>query len=306
MGKRRILVTGSNGLLGQKIVYALKSREDTELIATSVGENRLISKAGYVYRNLDVTRAGEVMEVLSEYKPDSVIHTAAMTNVDACETEKESCLKLNVEAVRHLSEACAAHDIHLVHLSTDFVFDGKSGPYREEDIPNPLSFYGRSKLEAEKILQSSSIRWAILRTIIIYGIADNMSRSNVVLWAKGALEKGQQINVVDDQFRSPTLAEDLAEACISASLKQAQGVFHVSGREIMSIFDLVQKVAGFFGLDKSLIRPVKSADLKQPAMRPPYTGFIIDKAESELDFHPHSFSEGLGILGRQLKAIQKV
>ncbi len=152
-------------------------------------------------------------------------------------------------------------------------------------------------------MQKSNISWAILRTIIVYGIVDNMSRSNVVLWAKGALEKGQPINVVDDQFRSPTLAEDLADACISASDKRAKGIFHVSGKDIMSILELVYRVADFWKLDKSIVKPIKSDTLNQAAKRPPRTGFILDKAYRELDYKPHSFEDGLKILDEQLKKI---
>ena len=288
--------------MGQKIVYKLRNRKDTEVIATSYGQNRIIEKDGYTYESLDITDTGEADRVISRHRPDVIMNTAAMTNVDACENEKEKCLKLNVEAVANLVKICEKLSARLIHLSTDFIFDGEKGPYREEDEANPLSFYGSSKYEAEKILQQSKIDWTILRTIIIYGIVDNMSRSNVVLWAKDALEKGQSINVVDDQFRSPTLAEDLADACISAAMKGATGIYHVSGREIMSILELVHKIADFYGLDKSLISPVKSSSLNQPAKRPPYTGFIIDKAIKDLDFKPHTLEEGLTILTQQLNA----
>jgi dTDP-4-dehydrorhamnose reductase len=296
----KILVTGSNGLLGQKIIYSLRHRSDIRVIATSAGENRLVEKEGYEYESLDISDAAAVIRIVDKHRPSAIINTAAMTNVDACEAEKEKCRRINVDGVAALTEACRKHSVHLVHLSTDFVFDGEKGPYREEDVPNPLSYYGQSKYDAEQLIRESGIQWAILRTIIIYGIADSMSRSNVVLWAKGALEKGQSISVVDDQFRSPTLAEDLADACISAALKGATGMYHVSGREIMSILELVHRVADFYRLDKSLIRPVKSDTLNQPARRPPYTGFIIEKAERELDYKPHTFEEGLRILTRQL------
>ena len=215
----KILITGSNGLLGQKLVYALQNRNDVSLIATSSGENRITEKEGYVYETLDITDEAQVKQVIAKYRPDCIINTAAMTNVDACEAEKDKCVQMNINAVRYLVAACEQQGCHLIHLSTDFIFDGAHGPYKEEDLPNPLSYYGWSKLESEKIVQQSHIKWAIIRTIIIYGIVDNMSRSNVVLWAKDALGKGNPINVVDDQFRSPTLAEDLAQACANAALK---------------------------------------------------------------------------------------
>ena len=300
--KKTILVPGSNGLLGQKIVYKLIQRSDVNLVAASKGENRLLEKNGYTYVNLDISDFEQVKNAVDKFQPDVIINTAAMTNVDECETKREQCWAANVIAVENFIAAINGKDIHFIHLSTDFVFDGEAGPYKEEDQPNPLSYYALSKYESEKVLQKSNISWAILRTIIVYGIVDNMSRSNVVLWAKSALEKGQTINVVDDQFRSPTLAEDLADACISAADKRAKGIFHVSGKDIMSILELVYRVADFWKLGKSIVNPVKSDTLNQAAKRPPRTGFVLDKAYRELDYKPHSFEEGLQILDEQLKS----
>ncbi len=298
-----ILVTGSNGLLGQKIVYKLLQRSDVNLVAASKGENRLREKNGYTYINLDISKLEDVRLAVEKFQPHVIINTAAMTNVDECETKREECWAANVTAVENFVDAIGNSAIHFIHLSTDFVFDGEAGPYKEEDKPKPLSYYALSKYESEKVLQKSNISWAILRTIIVYGIVDNMSRSNVVLWAKGALEKGQPINVVDDQFRSPTLAEDLADACISAGDKRAKGIYHVSGKDIMSILELVYRVADFWKLDKSIVKPIKSDTLNQAAKRPPRTGFILDKAYRELDYKPHSFEQGLKILDEQLKKV---
>ncbi|HEY1024215.1 MAG TPA: SDR family oxidoreductase [Sphingobacteriaceae bacterium] len=298
---KTILVTGSNGLLGQKITERVLKEKDVNLVATSRGENRYPFKGAYVYEPLDISDADAVHEVLQKYSPDSVIHTAAMTNVDTCEQNQGLCRALNVDAVNHLVKACENLGIHLVHLSTDFIFDGEKGPYTEEDQPNPVSYYGQTKLEAEELILGSSCRAAILRTIIVYGIVNDMSRSNIVLWAKSALEKGEPINVVNDQWRMPTLAEDLAECCVLAAKKQAEGVFNASGRDLMSIVELVREVADFWGLDKSLIRPISSDSLNQAARRPKRTGFILDKASRELGYKPHSFREGLLIVDTQLK-----
>jgi dTDP-4-dehydrorhamnose reductase len=302
---KTILVTGSNGLLGQKLIYALlernKKNASWNIIATSKGENRLLEKNGYTYQPLDITSEKEVKSAFAKYNPDVVVNTAAMTNVDACESDREGANTMNATSVQYLVDA-AKNDCHFIHLSTDFIFDGKNGPYREEDAPNPLSWYAATKLQGEKIVEASKLDWAILRTIIVYGIVDNMSRSNIVLWAKDALSKGQKINIVDDQFRSPTLAEDLAEACILAAEKRAKGIFHVSGKDVMSVLELVYRVADFWKLDKALVTPVKSETIKQPAKRPPRTGFIIDKAVRELGYQPHSFEEGLAVLDAQLKS----
>lgn len=298
----KILVTGSNGLLGQKIVYQLLKTPGVEVIATSKGANRISLKNGYHYFSLDITDNVAVKRVIDEVRPDCIINTAAMTNVDACENDKAGCTALNIDAVKYLIEAARPYNAHFIHLSTDFIFDGKKGPYREEDAPNPLSFYASSKVESENLVMDSGLDWAIIRTIIIYGVVDDVQRSNLVLWTKSSLEQNKSINVITDQYRSPTLAEDLAEACISAAMKRAQGVYHVSGPEedLDSIINIVRKIAAFYKLDQSLINPVTSAELNQPAMRPPKTGFILDKAKRELGYKPHSLIEGLKIVTLQL------
>jgi dTDP-4-dehydrorhamnose reductase len=206
-----------------------------------------------------------------------------------------------VDAVKYLLEACAGTSIHFIDISTDFVFDGENGPYRETDTIGPLSVYARSKAEAERLVQQSGLPWAILRTMIIYGVTDDAQRSNVVLWTKSSLEQGKDINVINDQFRGPTLAEDLADACIQAALRKAQGIYHVSGREVLSILDIANTVADYFGLDKKHIHPITTASLKQPATRPLKTGFIIEKAERELEYKPHSLTEGIAVVAKQLK-----
>jgi dTDP-4-dehydrorhamnose reductase len=297
----KILVTGSNGLLGQKLIQLLSKKDNVELLATSKGKNRFKNKEGYQYQSLDITNRTEVLDVVDSFKPDAIINTAAMTNVDACESDKTLCWDLNVNAVKYFIEASEKINSHFIHLSTDFVFDGEDGPYKEEDKPNPLSYYGESKYEAEKLLVASNIKWSIARTIIVYGIVDDMSRSNIVLWAKEALEKGNPLTIVDDQFRSPTLAEDLAMGCYLIAEKEAEGIFHLSGKDVMSIIDLVYKVADFYGLDKSIITPIKTASLNQAAKRPPKTGFVLDKAIIDLGYNPVSFEEGLAELTKQLE-----
>jgi dTDP-4-dehydrorhamnose reductase len=291
-----ILVTGGNGLLGQRIIYALRKKEGIKCISTSRGENRMKEQSGYTYESMDITDKLSVEKIFEKYSPQHVIHTAAMTNVDACEMNKEEAVKQNVSAVENLILQCRKYNTHLVHLSTDFVFNGENGPYVETDAVDPLSHYALTKVESEKRVIESDLRWAIIRTIIIYGTVDDNSRSNVVLWVINALKNKKAITVINDQYRSPTFADDLADACIAACLKNAIGIFHVSGRELMNILDIAKIVADYFKLDAAYIKPVSSLQLNQPALRPPVTGFIIDKAVNELDFHPHTFLEGLSII----------
>ncbi|MBK9317894.1 MAG: SDR family oxidoreductase [Bacteroidetes bacterium] len=302
----KILVTGSNGLLGQKLVYALMHRKDITLIACARGENRIHLKEGYIYESVDLNNPQRVEEIIHSHQPHCIIHTAAMTNVDACELDPPGCRMNNVDTVNYLLLAAKKHNSHFIYISTDFVFDGASGPYRETDPIGPLSVYAQSKADAEQLVMDSGLPWTILRTMIIYGVTDDTQRSNVVLWTKKSLEAGTDINVINDQYRGPTLAEDLAEACITAAMTTTEGLFHVSGKEVLSILDIAYKIADHFGLDKKYIHPITTDSLKQPALRPLKTGFIIDKATKELNFHPHTLEEGLKIVEEQLSKKQVI
>ncbi len=295
----KILVTGCNGLLGQKLVELISTMSDHYLIATA--KSKLIPTLGRgEFQTLDISNHNDVVEITSKTKPDVIINTAAMTQVDQCETEREKCWQANVASVEYLVEACKNNNVHLVHISTDFIFDGSHGPLNENEKPNPISYYGESKLAGEVAIQKSSINWTILRTVLVYGVTQDMSRSNIVLWVKKSLEEGKTINVVNDQWRTPTLAEDLALGCFLAATKKMKGIFNVSGEQMMTPYDMAIATADFFKLDKSLIQQTDSTKFTQPAKRPPKTGFIIDKAKRELGYQPHSFIEGLRILSAQL------
>ncbi|MEO1450987.1 MAG: SDR family oxidoreductase [Bacteroidota bacterium] len=301
--QRTIILTGSNGLLGQKIVPLLAGRPPHRLIATGRGPNRLPFREGYTYVDLDLLDENGWEDLFAKEQPTDVIHTAAATQVDWCEGAHEKCDAVNIEAVARLVERCKRYGTHLVHISTDFVFDGADGPYQETDTPNPVNYYGQSKLRAEQIIQESGISAAILRTMLLYGITPAMSRSNIVLWVKSSLEKEQAIRVVGDQVRCPTLVEDLAIASVQAMMQRAKGVYHISGAEMMSIIELARKVADFWKLDASLIAEIDSASLNQAAKRPPKTGFILLKAQTELNYKPHSLEEGLQMVSRQMREL---
>lgn len=295
----RVLITGANGLLGQKLIALLQQQPGVHLIATA--QRPLVSALlNGEFHVLDISDQQQVNLVISKTQPDVIINTAAMTNVDRCETEREACWQANVTSVEYLVEACKKNSAHLIHVSTDFIFDGKEGPLDESAIPAPVNFYGESKLAAEKLILESSISWCIVRTVLVYGVSIDMSRSNIVLWVKKSLEEGKTINVVNDQWRTPTLAEDLARGCWLAAQKKATGIYHVSGKDFLSPFDIAVKTARHFNLDEALIKPTDSTHFKQPAKRPLKTGFIIAKAQKELGYSPHNFEEGLKLLSAQL------
>jgi len=300
---KKILLTGANGLLGQKLVHLIGGNSGYQLIGTGKGENRLSAQySNYQYDTMDITNGEEVLEVFAKHKPDFVIHAAAQTNVDHCEINKIECWSSNVLATQNIVNACLAQKSFLLHISTDFIFDGTAGPYKEDAVPYPLSFYGYSKLVAEEIVQKAeNLTWAIARTVLVYGIAEDMSRSNIILWVKKSLEDGKRINVVDDQFRTPTLAEDLAKGCFLIVDQKATGIFNISGSDFLTPLEMAYKTADYFKLDKNLITKADSTTFVQPAKRPPRTGFDITKAKNILGYQPVTFDEGIAFLAKQLK-----
>jgi len=296
----KILITGSNGLLGQKLVALLYLLPEVTLIATARGANRDEIYEDYIYESMDITSEENVLSVFRKHKPDAVIHTAAMTHVDQCELNKEACVDQNITAVNHIVKAAKEVGAFLLHVSTDFIFDGTHGPLTEEETPNPVNYYGWTKWEAEKSVEKSGLKWAIARTVLVYGVVQDMSRSNIVLWVKNNLEAKKEINVVNDQWRTPTLAEDLAKGCWLIVQNQAEGIFNISGEEMLSPYELAHQVADVWKLDKGLIKQADSSTFTQPAMRPPKTGFIIDKAKNQLGYNPHTLVEGLELVKEQL------
>jgi dTDP-4-dehydrorhamnose reductase len=296
----KILLTGSNGLLGQKLVALLREQSGVQLVATSRGANKLAGLFPDVrFVALDVSDAAQVRQVLTQEQPTHLIHAAAMTNVDECEQNRAACWQHNVVAVENLVAACATADIHLTHLSTDFVFSGEQGPLAEDATPGPVNFYGQSKLAAEQAVQASIGRWAIARTVLVYGVAHEYGRTNIVLWVRDALRAGSPIKVVADQWRTPTLAEDLAQGCWLIVQQSAHGLFHFSGDELLTPYALALRVAAHFGLDASLIEQVDASIFSQPARRPARTGFLIEKARRELGFKPHSLADGIALVAAQ-------
>ena len=294
----RVLITGANGLLGQKLVSLLSGMDEIIMIATGRGPNR--NPAGsYSYLSADLTNEHAVQKLITNSQPDVIIHCGAMTQVDECELHPDQCWQANVTATGYLVAAAETVNAYFLYVSTDFVFDGENGPYAENALPNPISHYGHSKLEAESLVSKSGLKASIVRTVLVYGVAHDPSRSNIVLWVKKNLEQNKPIKVVNDQWRTPTLAEDLAIGCWLVAKSQHQGIFHLSGEEMVTPYALAIQVADFFQLDQSLITAVDASTFTQPGKRPPRTGFIIEKAKG-IGFQPKSIAEGLAIVESQL------
>jgi dTDP-4-dehydrorhamnose reductase len=289
----KVVITGSNGLLGQSLLKLLLQEKDTyKVFGFSRGENRS-GRDDFSYVSIDITNEENLKETLLRIQPNFIINTAAMTQVDDCEGDKEACDLLNVTVVKWLAEISEEINAHLIHLSTDFIFDGIKGNYKETDTPNPLSYYGLSKLKSEEVLINSKTNYTILRTILVFGKVYDMSRSNIVLWVKSMLEKGKEITIVDDQFRAPTYVEDLALACKISMDKKAKGIYNISSNELLSVYEIAQQIAEAFYLDKTLIKPISTSTLNQTAPRPAKTGFDLSKTNKVLEFYPKSFKEDL-------------
>ena len=295
----KVVVVGSNGLLGQTLLKQLLNT-NYSVVAFSKGRNRFPIDKGYDYFNIDVTNFDSLKQTIKTVKPNFVINAAAITNVDFCEDNKDLCDAVNVDAVKELIKVCSELTIHLIHISTDFIFDGKKGTYKEIDTPNPINYYGKSKLLAEKHLTKSTIDYTILRTILVYGKVTEMNKSNIVLWIKRALENKEKVTIVDDQFRMPTYVEDLAKACLLTIEKQLKGIYNISSNKLMSIYEMALEIAEVFNFDKSLIIPISTEALNQRATRPPKTGFNLEKSIKELNFQPKTFKEDLQRFKKQL------
>jgi dTDP-4-dehydrorhamnose reductase len=265
------------------------------VIATGKGECRLpFNNPKFRWASLDFTDAHAVQALISTSKPKVVVHSGAMTQVDPCELDPKACRQANVEGTRYVMEAAKALHAHFIFLSTDFVFDGSSGPYVEEDAPAPLSEYGMSKWVAERnILDSPGLHWAIIRTVLVYGTPLVGTRSNIISWVRSNLEAGKSIQVVSDQWRTPTYVGDLADSIIQVIRAKAQGIYHVSGKDFMSPYEMALRTARLLNLNEDLISKVDASTFTQPGKRPARTGFIIDKARRELGYEPINFEEGI-------------
>jgi dTDP-4-dehydrorhamnose reductase len=290
----KILVTGANGLLGQKVVEIFKRESEYELLSCDLVGNE---KDGLT---LDITDHQKVMDVVGTYKPSVIINAAAFTNVDLAETEKETAYKINATAVGYLAEAANVFDAKLIHISTDYVFDGKNGNYSEESLPNPISYYGKSKLAGENLVKSKLQDHAIIRTQVLYGFGRNIKK-NFVMWVVERLGKRESIRIVDDQIGNPTLVDELAFAVLKVCQKNAVGLYHVSGFETISRYEFASRIAGVFGLDFSFVKPIKSTELAQAARRPQNSSFICLKAQTELGIKMPTVAESLSQMKQQMK-----
>jgi len=295
---KKILITGANGLLGQKVTEMFANETEHELILTDLAEKGDDTHE-FEYFQMDITKKDLVKDTVKKYLPDIIINTAAYTNVDGCETERELSWKVNVDAVKNFIIASRANNSKIIHISTDYVFDGKAGNYDERSTPNPLSYYGKGKLASENALVASGIPYTIVRTMIIYGTGKNL-RLNFALWLIDKLGKNEPVNIVDDQFGMPTISDDIAWGLVKIVDNNKKGLYHISGSEYLSRYAFALKLADIFEFDRKLILPIKTGELQQAAARPMNSSFILLKAETELGIKLLNVTDGLYLLKSQL------
>lgn len=286
----KIVVFGSNGLLGQSLVQ--KFHRNYNLVGASMEVTNFCEGKNIIYQSLDMINRNEMADFLKLHAPDIIINAAAYTDVDGCEKDPQLCWNTNVHAVQNIIDFTPNKNTVIVQLSTDYVFDGKDGWYRETDKPNPKGNYARSKYAAENIVSASAFEHIIARTQLLYGTGKKIKPS-FPIWVMSRLKEKSKIKVVSDQVGNPTITEDLSEAIFRLLEYKEYGLFHISGKEVLTRYEWALKIADLFELDASLIEKVTTKELKQIAPRPLNSSFIIDKLVNKIDWEPGDVLSGL-------------
>ncbi len=294
---KRILIIGSNGMLGQRLTEFYKKSGDVEIMTCSAEDESFIENVEY--KKVDIREKSDVKNIVMKFFPDVIINTAAYTNVDGAESERELAWQINVVGVKNIARIAQAIDAHVIHISSDYIFDGKNGPYYETDNANPISYYGRTKLASENELVVSGVRNSIIRTNVLYGPA-KFGRPDFVKWVVNSLREKKNIRIVTDQFGNPTFIDDLVFGIDAVIERDAEGIYNIGGKDFVTRFEFTNIIADYFNLDKSLITPILTKELHQPAPRPLKSGLLIEKAIAELGYNPHSIIETLTIMEKEL------
>lgn len=296
----RVLICGSNGLLGQRLALLLCSQTQYEVLNTSHHRSFVFDRRLFDYTQLDIRNKSDTKSLISSFQPEVILNAAALSDVDWCELHREEAWKVNVVGVENLIEAAKKIGTMLVHVSSDYVFDGRSGPYSEADKPSPLSYYGKTKLASENAIRVSGIPHAILRSMVLFGYGIDV-RKNFALWVVQSLRQGKPIRCATDMVGNPTYVGDLSYALTRAFELGRTGLYHVCGPERLSRFDFAKRIAAAFDLDATLIQPVPSQTLELSAPRPLSSGFITLKAATELHSKPLSVDQALAMMKREFE-----
>jgi dTDP-4-dehydrorhamnose reductase len=287
----KLLITGASGLYGSKLAQLALSR-DIEVYSSDIQSLSIYGK----FVKLDISGKTQVDESFKAIKPDVVVHAATLTDVDKCETNKELAWKINVEGTKNIVEAAHDEGSFLIYISTDYVFSGEKGFYKETDKPDPINYYGVTKLKAEEIVRAQA-EYFIARPSVIYGSTPAAGKVNFALWLIETLRKGERVKIVTDQWNTPTLNTNLAEMTLEVVEHRLTGIYHLCGATRVSRIEFAEKIADSFGLDKGLIDSVSSSQFTWPAKRPMDSSLDTSKAQSTLKNKPLAIAEAL----KQLK-----
>lgn len=278
----KYFITGGSGLLGERL-SAIANKEDELVLSHNSNPTDNTIKC-------DITDYESVKKTITKEKPDVIIHCAAMTNVDLCEDEIDLAYKINGDGTGNLAKVSEEINAKMIYVSTDFVFDGKTGYYKEDDEINPLGIYAKSKYDGEVQLRKYSSNWAIARVSVLYGWH---ARANFTTWVLDQLRNNNPINIVTDQINSPTFADNASEAIYEIAKQDKNGIYHTAGNDRINRYDFTIKIAEAFNLDTSLINPTTSDKFVQKAPRPRDSSLNVNKVKKELDFTMETCDESL-------------
>lgn len=294
--KLRLLVTGASGLLGHQLVKKALDKGHEVYAAykdTQVSFGKPI--------RVDLTEQTAIFEVIGKIKPQAVIHAAAYTDVDGCETNKDLALRVNAEATKHIAMATAEINAHVIYVSTDYVFNGEKGLYVEEEQPNPINYYGYTKLKGEEYVKQYAESWCIARPSVIYGWSQT-EKLNFATWIINSLKRRKEIKVLVDQYVSPTLNINLAEMLLEIAEKRIRGILHTAGANRVSRYDFALECANTFNLFADVIKPARIGEISWKAKRPRDSSLNVSKAEMVLNAKPLKINDALKMMKKQLKA----
>lgn len=290
----KFLVTGSAGLVGRQVVQdLLQSYTDVySCYHNSRPESGIATP-------IDIASQESIIKAVESTSPDVIIHLAAMTNVDLCETERDMALKINARSTAVLSEQAKKHGAFLVYVSTDYVFDGKTGMKKESDMTDPVDYYGQSKLEGEKAVQEIAPKWCIARTSTPYGM--HPKKKSFPLFVAENLQSKTPLDIITDQYTSPTYVPNLSRMLIEISSRNIQGMLHVSGATRISRYEMAEMVAEKLNLDNKLLRPTNMDAMNWTARRPKDSSLDVSKAASLLREKPMTVQQGLDLFIEELR-----
>lgn len=289
----KTLIIGANGFTGRRILQHLSWQGKYDLTGCSLHKD-ILPGDNYRFVEADINDHPAIHRLIDEIRPDVVINCSALSVPDYCELHHEEADAVNIQAVENLARCCEKADSRFIHLSTDFVFDGKKTDlYTEEDMPAPVNYYGISKYRGELAVAAGCSNYANVRVVVVYGKTLPGQHGNILQLVKNRLLADQEIRVVSDQYRTPTWVQDIAEGVEKLMHISHNGTWHICGDECLSIADIAYRVADYFRLDRSLIIPVTTEEMNEATLRPRFSGLSIEKAKRELGYTPHSLEEGM-------------